>query len=48
MSVKITNPYSNPLIYLTGLIDKLDKESLENDIVVKLINTDLETPACYL
>ena len=45
MAVKITNPYSNPLIYLTGLVDKLDKESLENNIIVKLINTDLETPA---
>ena len=48
VAVKINNPYSNPLIYITGYIDKLDNESLDNNIIIKLINTDLESqPVIY-
>ena len=47
ISVKIDTPYSEPLIYITGYIDKLEKESLD-DIIIKLINNDLESdPLIY-
>ena len=47
-SVKIEKPYSKPQIYLSGFIDKQNQEFLENNYLIKLINTDLETkPIIY-
>jgi hypothetical protein len=41
-SVKITKPYSNPVVLMTGYIDKGNSENLDYNFKIKLTNTDLD------
>ena len=41
-SVNITKPYSNPVVLLTGYIDKGESENLVYNFKIKLTNTDLD------
>ena len=46
-SVKITKPYSKPLLLLTGYIDKGNSENLAYNFKIKLTNTDLDNKSRF-